>query len=165
MTVFVNKALLSSKEVDLDAPLFVTWYQCIVSTVICFTLSSLSKIFPHHIKFPEGTPLDTATMWKVGCFSNVRRGDYNVINFISQILPLSILFTAMISFNNLCLKFVGVSFYYVGRSLTTVFNVILTYLVLGENKTVRRGFCVCAQNKLALEIIKILCLISFPILR
>jgi hypothetical protein len=51
-----------------------------------------------------------------------------------QILPLSILFTAMISLNNLCLKFVGVSFYYVGRSLTTVFNVILTYLVLGENK-------------------------------
>lgn len=30
----------------------------------------------------------------------------------------------MIAFNNLCLKYVGVSFYYVGRSLTTVFNVV-----------------------------------------
>jgi solute carrier family 35 (GDP-fucose transporter), member C1 len=59
--------------------------------------------------------------------------DIILINFL-QILPLSILFTAMISLNNLCLKFVGVSFYYVGRSLTTVFNVILTYLVLGEKK-------------------------------
>lgn len=36
----------------------------------------------------------------------------------------------MISFNNLCLKNVGVAFYYVGRSLTTVFNVLFTYLVL-----------------------------------
>lgn len=73
-------------------------------------------------------------------------GEINVINFISQILPLSILFTAMISFNNLCLKFVGVSFYYVGRSLTTVFNVILTYLVLGENKTVSCvNLCLCSK--------------------
>lgn len=38
----------------------------------------------------------------------------------------------MISTNNYCLKFVDVTFYYVGRSLTTVFNVILTYLILGK---------------------------------
>ena len=30
----------------------------------------------------------------------------------------------MITFNNLCLKHVDVSFYYIGRSLTTVFNVV-----------------------------------------
>jgi len=65
LTVFVNKALLSGKEVNLNAPMFVTWYQCIVSTAICFAMSTLSKIFPHLVKFPEGTPLDTATMWKV----------------------------------------------------------------------------------------------------
>ena len=41
-----------------------------------------------------------------------------------QVLPLSIVFVAMISFNNLCLKYVGVAFYYIGRSLTTVFNVV-----------------------------------------
>lgn len=39
----------------------------------------------------------------------------------------------MIATNNLCLKYVGVAFYYVGRSLTTVFNVIFTYILLGEN--------------------------------
>ena len=44
--------------------------------------------------------------------------------FIFQVLPLSLVFVAMISFNNLCLKYVGVAFYYVGRSLTTVFNVV-----------------------------------------
>lgn len=43
-----------------------------------------------------------------------------------QVLPLSIVFACMISFNNLCLKYVGVAFYYIGRSLTTVFNVVCT---------------------------------------
>lgn len=42
------------------------------------------------------------------------------------------LFTLMIASNNLCLKYVGVAFYYIGRSLTTVFNVIFTYIVLGK---------------------------------
>ena len=42
----------------------------------------------------------------------------------SQILPLSIVFVAMITFNNYTLKFLGVAFYNVGRSLTTVFNVV-----------------------------------------
>lgn len=41
----------------------------------------------------------------------------------------------MIATNNLCLKYVGVAFYYVGRSLTTVFNVVFTYILLGENPT------------------------------
>jgi len=48
------------------------------------------------------------------------------------VLPLSVLFTGTIAFNNLSLKYVDVAFYYIGRSLTTVFNVILTYLILGE---------------------------------
>jgi len=53
---------------------------------------------------------------------------------MKQVLPLSIIFVGMISFNNLCLKHVGVSFYYIGRSLTTVFNVLLTFVIL-EQKT------------------------------
>ena len=47
----------------------------------------------------------------------------------------------MITFNNLCLKYVGVSFYYVGRSLTTVFNVAFTYLILGQKTSVRAILC------------------------
>lgn len=41
----------------------------------------------------------------------------------------------MIATNNLCLKYVGVAFYYIGRSLTTVFNVVFTYILLGEKFT------------------------------
>lgn len=60
-----------------------------------------------------------------------------------EVLPLSVVFVAMISFNNLCLKYVGVSFYYVGRSLTTVFNVVCTYLILGQ-KTSGQAIGCCA---------------------
>ena len=44
----------------------------------------------------------------------------------------------MVTFNNLCLKYVEVSFYNVARSLTIVFNVVLSYMVLRSsvsNKT------------------------------
>lgn len=43
VTVFVNKALLSGDNVKLDAPLFVTWVQCIVSVVICLLLGLLRR--------------------------------------------------------------------------------------------------------------------------
>jgi len=36
----------------------------------------------------------------------------------------------MITFNNLCLKHVGVAFYYLARSLTTVTNVAFTFVIL-----------------------------------
>lgn len=65
LTVFVNKALLSSKAISLDAPLFVTWYQCVVSATICFTLSMLTKIFPKTFTFPEGSPLNREVAAKV----------------------------------------------------------------------------------------------------
>lgn len=108
VTVFLNKTLLTNNNVDV--PFFVFWYQCFVSVLICLFIKSLSIILPSTFTFPEGNPFTRAVVRKV--------------------VPLSLLFTAMVSFNNLCLKHVGVPFYYVGRSLTTVFNVILTYLIL-----------------------------------
>ena len=56
---------------------------------------------------------------------------------VKKVLPLSVVFVLMITTNNLCLKNVGVSFYYVGRSLSTVFNVLLTYLLLGNKTSLR----------------------------
>lgn len=58
-------------------------------------------------------------------------------------MPVAVLFTAMVSTNNLCLKYVPVSFYYIGRSLTTVFNVILSYMLLGQTSSVQCILC-CA---------------------
>uniref|UniRef100_A0A182SDQ1 Sugar phosphate transporter domain-containing protein n=1 Tax=Anopheles maculatus TaxID=74869 RepID=A0A182SDQ1_9DIPT len=81
----------------------------------------LSKRYPRTVTFPNGNPFDRDTFRKV--------------------IPLSILFTAMIATNNLCLKYVGVAFYYVGRSLTTVFNVLLTYVLLGQKTSTKASLC------------------------
>ncbi|XP_058467332.1 GDP-fucose transporter 1 [Malaya genurostris] len=119
LTVFVNKALLSG--LDLEAPLFVTWFQVLVSSSICFVMTILSKKYPKLLNVPAGNPLDRTTFRKV--------------------IPLSLLFTVMITTNNLCLKYVGVAFYYIGRSLTTVFNVVLTYFLLGEKTSSKSVLC------------------------
>ncbi|XP_062556482.1 GDP-fucose transporter 1 [Armigeres subalbatus] len=119
LTVFVNKALLSG--LDLDAPLFVTWFQVLTSSSICFVMSALSRRYPKVFSVPDGNPLSKEVIRKV--------------------LPLSLLFTAMIATNNLCLKYVGVAFYYVGRSLTTVFNVVLTYLLLAQKTSGKAVLC------------------------
>lgn len=57
------------------------------------------------------------------------------------VFPLSILYIGMLLLNNFCLKYVGVAFYFVSRSLTTVFNVIFTYFII--NEPVSRGALMC----------------------
>uniref|UniRef100_A0A6B2F0L8 Sugar phosphate transporter domain-containing protein n=1 Tax=Bothriechis nigroviridis TaxID=88079 RepID=A0A6B2F0L8_BOTNI len=110
--VFLNKYLLGSPSLRLEAPLFVTFYQCLVTVVICKLLSLLASCCPPgFVDFPS------------------IRMDLKVSR---SVLPLSLVFIGMITFNNLCLKFVGVAFYNVGRSLTTVFNVLLSYLLLKQ---------------------------------
>lgn len=110
--VFLNKYLLGSPSLRLDAPLFVTFYQCLVTVLICKLLSLLASCCPPgFVDFPS------------------IRIDLKVSR---SVLPLSLVFIGMITFNNLCLKFVGVAFYNVGRSLTTVFNVLLSYLLLKQ---------------------------------
>ena len=97
-----------------------TWYQCLVTVAACCVLRQLARQLPGRVTFPE-LELEAATMRRV--------------------LPLSLVFVGMITFNNLCLKDVGVSFYYIGRSLTTVFNVLLTYFVLGQKTSVSAAVC------------------------
>lgn len=43
------------------------------------------------------------------------------------------MFIGMVASNNICLQFVGVAFYYISRSLTTVFNVVLGKALLGQH--------------------------------
>ncbi|XP_005330089.2 GDP-fucose transporter 1 isoform X1 [Ictidomys tridecemlineatus] len=109
--VFLNKYLLDSPSLRLDAPIFVTFYQCLVTTLLCKGLSTLATCCPGAVDFPT------------------LRLDLRVAR---SVLPLSVVFIGMITFNNLCLKYVGVAFYNVGRSLTTVFNVLLSYVLLKQ---------------------------------
>ncbi|KAM9861088.1 GDP-fucose transporter 1 [Aulostomus maculatus] len=118
--VFLNNHLLDNR--DLDAPLFVTFYQCVVTVGLCWLMQLLSRLCPHLIDFPS-VKFDVKTS--------------------REVLPLSIVFIGMITFNNLCLKHVGVAFYTVGRSLSTVFNVLLSYVILKHTTSARAVLC-CA---------------------
>lgn len=118
MTVFVNKALFSSDYIRLDAPLFVTWCQCLVSVAVIASIKTYQRSYGR----------------SVSAFSR---------DTIAKVFPLAVLFTSMIATNNLCLKYVDVSFYYIGRSLTTVFNVMLSYALLGKRSSGKCILC-CA---------------------
>lgn len=118
--VFTNKYLLSSPDLKLNAPLFITWYQCVVTVILCLILRALAMAFPNTISFPS-TEID--------------------FKLSRSVLPLSIIFVSMITCNNLCLKYVGVAFYYVGRSLTTVFNVAMSYLILKQTTSCKAIAC------------------------
>ena len=58
-------------------------------------------------------------------------------NTAKDVLLLSLIFVCMITFNNVCLQHVHVSFYNVARSLSIVFNVIFSYLILKEVTNMR----------------------------
>lgn len=116
--VFVNSHLLD--EPELDAPLFVTFFQCAVTVGLCWLMQLLAGLCPGLVDFPS-VRLDLKTC--------------------REVLPLSVVFIGMITFNNLCLKLVGVAFYTVGRSLSTVFNVLLSYVVLKQTTSVQALMC------------------------
>lgn len=113
--VFLNKTLLSGDN-KIDAPLFITWYQCVCTVVACYFLGEMGTSIPRF---------------------EVKR------DILRQILSLSAVFTSMIVLNNLCLKYVEVSFYQVARSLTIVFNVIFDFVVLGQSTSPSAMAC-CA---------------------
>jgi len=115
--VYLNKMLLSNEEASISAPLFVTWFQCVLTCVICIILGNMGE--------------RTRSRGISSFFNDFSKVKYNITTGMS-VLPLSLIFVGMISFNNLCLQHVEVSFYNVARSLSIVFNVIFTYLLLSK---------------------------------
>ena len=117
--VFTNKVLMSSDKLSVPAPMFVTWFQCIVTVLVCWGLGAAGK------GAAPGTFLSQFPEFKLD------------LGVARQVLPLSAIFVGMVMFNNLTLKFVEVSFYNVARSLTIVFNVVFTFFMLGERTSMR----------------------------
>ncbi|ODN02015.1 GDP-fucose transporter 1 [Orchesella cincta] len=121
LTVFVNKGLLSQQQ-GYEAPMYVTWLQCFFTFLVCASLTWFQRclrltgsfIFPV-IKINLETMLRT--------------------------MPLSIFFVAMITFNSLCLKHVGVPSYYLARSMGTGITVLFTYVIMGFSITKRAKLC------------------------
>lgn len=116
--VFLNKWLLSGSR--LNAPLFVTFSQCVITIALIQALMRCQRFCPKALAVPRVE------------FERKR---------MLRVLPLSLVFVGMIASNNLCLQHVGVSFYYVGRCLSTVFNLLFTYYLLGEKTSMRALGC------------------------
>merc|ERR1712176_64598 len=58
-----------------------------------------------------------------------------------RVFPMSVIFVCMITFNNLCLKWVEVSFYNVARSFTIVFNVFFSFVILRISSSCKTVSC------------------------
>lgn len=114
--VFLNKSIMSP-GFSIDSPILFTWMQTLISAFLCFTCSIFGSwsIFP-----PFEYKLSTA----------------------KQVLPFTIVFMCMILANNYCLRHVQVSFYQVARSMTIVFNLMLTYFLRGEHPS-RSSIAAC----------------------
>lgn len=112
--VFVNKMLMSSPDSTIPAPLFVTAFQCLCTVVICYALGELGK------RANPGTFLAQFPPFEYDFAIGLK------------VMKLSVMFVGMITFNNLCLKYVEVSFYNVARSLTICFNVMFSLTILHQ---------------------------------
>lgn len=143
--VYLNKILMSSESVSMDAPLFVTWFQCVVTCLICMFAGNMGERYRSNDNDSSSSLLlplssnnsnnNSSSFW-----AQFPKASYNAVVGM-KVFPLSIVFVGMITFNNLTLKWVEVSFYNVARSLTIVFNVFFSYVLLNTGTSARTSMC------------------------
>lgn len=147
--VYLNKILMSNEGISVPAPLFVTWYQCVTTCLICWACgicgqraqaADAEKAKYTAVPSSEQAAASSVAAPKPSFFAQFPRAEY-LVGPAKQIFPLSVVFVGMITFNNLCLKYVEVSFYNVARSLTIVFNVFLSRLFLGIPTSFKTVLC------------------------
>ncbi len=109
--VYLNKILLSVSDSSIPAPLFVTWFQCVITCIICIVLGNMGEKTRAN---GGGSFLDE--------FPKVK---YNV-TIGMQVLPLSLIFVGMVTFNNICLQYVEVSFC---KFCRCIINLLIIYFV------------------------------------
>eukprot|EP00565_Helicotheca_tamesis_P005293 CAMPEP_0185731752 /NCGR_PEP_ID=MMETSP1171-20130828/13903_1 /TAXON_ID=374046 /ORGANISM="Helicotheca tamensis, Strain CCMP826" /LENGTH=340 /DNA_ID=CAMNT_0028401077 /DNA_START=189 /DNA_END=1211 /DNA_ORIENTATION=+ len=138
--------LMSNDGVSIPAPLFVTWFQCVVTTAICYVAGLIGqraqRLPANYTAVPtsgdgEGS---SAAAPKPSFFAQFPKAEYTFATS-KKVFPLSLIFVSMIIFNNLCLKWVEVSFYNVARALTIVFNVFFSRVLLGIPTSTKTILC------------------------
>ncbi|CAG8580680.1 6796_t:CDS:2, partial [Ambispora gerdemannii] len=120
--VFLNKYILSSSEYKFPYPIFVTWFQMVVAMVILMVWGSLGRRYK--------------------LFSLIPPYEFD-LSIARKVAPLTFTYVMMLTFNNLCLQYVEVTFYQIARSLSIIFNIIFTYTLLGAKTTIPALFA-CA---------------------
>eukprot|EP00550_Attheya_septentrionalis_P010404 CAMPEP_0198280800 /NCGR_PEP_ID=MMETSP1449-20131203/835_1 /TAXON_ID=420275 /ORGANISM="Attheya septentrionalis, Strain CCMP2084" /LENGTH=366 /DNA_ID=CAMNT_0043976295 /DNA_START=149 /DNA_END=1249 /DNA_ORIENTATION=+ len=145
--VYLNKMLMSNDAVSIPAPLFVTWYQCLITMLICRVAGMVGERARRNpplnytaVAASDAGESSGAQKEKLTFFQQFPRAEYRS-DVARRIFPLSVVFVGMVTFNNLCLKLVEVSFYNVARSLTIVFNVFFSRILLGATSSNNTILC------------------------
>ena len=138
--VYLNKVLMSNDGVSIDAPIFITWFQCIVTALICYIAGEVAAKFKKKAEYEAVQQSEGGKDGKPSFWAQFPRAQY-LVGTGKKVFPLSVVFVGMITFNNLCLKLVEVSFYNVARSLTIVFNVFFSQVLLGSRTSSRTLGC------------------------
>ena len=144
--VYSNKYLMHP-EMSIPAPLFVTWYQCIVTLLMMYVLAHIRSSYEK-----GGTELPLSA--DDGSGAKKRKTSVVIEQLPSKFysydmekgkksVMMSIVFVAMISMTNVCIKYVEVSFYQVARGLTPVVSSALSFLVLGETTSLPTVLTLC----------------------
>ncbi|KAG9510943.1 GDP-fucose transporter 1, partial [Fragariocoptes setiger] len=138
--VFINKFVLSDSLLGGELTVFITMFQCLFALAILVTLNFVTK---NCIDPCVSETTNDQIHSKVSLTDLIHVSLPPVIKFsvFRRVFPVSLLYVGMLVMNNFCLKYVGVAFYFVCRSLTTVFNVIFTYYILNEPTS--RGALLC----------------------
>ncbi|OAD75793.1 hypothetical protein PHYBLDRAFT_110377 [Phycomyces blakesleeanus NRRL 1555(-)] len=105
--VFLNKIIMTGS--DFPYALFVTWYQLVVALVLLLIWAHLGKSHK--------------------AFSIIPPYEFD-LGIAKKVAPLTFVYVMMLALNNLCLRYVEVTFYQVARSLSINFTIIFTYLIL-----------------------------------
>jgi GDP-fucose transporter C1 len=145
--VYLKAVLMSNDGISIEAPLFVAWFQCVITALICYAaglVGERAKKLPHSYSQVdtddgEGSSSSRSTS-KPSFFAQFPKAEYS-IPIAKKVFPLSVVFVGMITFNNLCLKWVEVSFYSVTMSLTIVFNVFFSRVLLGAHTSPKTLLC------------------------
>ena len=120
--VFANKYLVGSKDSH-DVSILVAWVQCIVTVLVVFIM-----------KFGKTFLRNDQSTFKLKLKDSLS----------PQFIMLTCSYVGMLTFNNMCLRNVGVAFYQVARSLTLIFVVIFSLLILKKSVSWRVWMCCMA---------------------
>eukprot|EP00752_Nemacystus_decipiens_P006798 g6103.t1 len=144
--VYINKYIVSRQadpsngtDKKPSVPIFITWSQCIVTCVICWVCGLMGEKERGGQSSADKEKAEhkpSASSFLAG-FPKARYDRDAAL----KVLPLSFIFVLMIVSNQLCLKYVEVSFYNVARSLTIPFNAIFSVVILGSVVSCRTIMC------------------------
>jgi len=119
--VFLNKVVMDNLQFPF--PLLLTWLQFVVAIICIVVFGYLGKV-------------------GVSVFSIIPPWEFDM-EIAKKVLPLTIVYLCMVVFNNLCLRYVQVSFYQVARSLTVLWTALFQRLFLGKSVSYIRVAAVC----------------------